>query len=334
MAEPLEVSIGLIEVGASLGIALAPDNGTDPDEVFKKADIALFHAKAEAPGQFRFFEPDMEAELLRMQSLKVDLAKALPKQQFELAYQPIVSLRTDSVESFETLIRWRHPDRGLVPPDQFIPIVEETGAIAEIGEWVLRRALSSARLWPEWTTVSINLSPGQFRGDGLQEMVRAAIERSGMPPRRLELEITESVLLQGSDRNLSVLHALRNMGVKIALDDFGTGYSSLGYLRTFPFTRVKVDRSFVRAIDTNRESRAIVKSVVDLASALGMQVTAEGIETRQELDCIRALGCDAAQGFFIGRPVPEGTERAALKKVTANMIWLTDRETRFPMERG
>jgi diguanylate cyclase (GGDEF)-like protein/PAS domain S-box-containing protein len=333
MAEPFELPVGPIEVSASIGIALAPENGTDPDELFKKADIALFNAKAVVPGKFCFFEPDMEAELLRMQSLKADLAKALPKKQFEVAYQPIISLRTNSVDGFETLIRWRHPDRGLVPPDQFIPIVEETGGISEIGEWVLDKALSSARLWPERTTVAVNLSPCQFRGDRLQEAVRAALAKSGVTPSRLELEITESVFLHGSDRNLSVLHSLRKMGVKIALDDFGVGYSSLAYLRTFPFTRVKVDRSFVTAIDTNSESRAIVKSVVDIASALGMEVTAEGVETRQELDCIRALGCDAVQGFFIGRPVPHGTELKSMDRVNRNMIWLTGNDTHLPIGR-
>jgi diguanylate cyclase (GGDEF)-like protein/PAS domain S-box-containing protein len=332
--EPYQLSVGSIEVGASMGIACAPENGTDPDEVFKKADIALFRTKAEAVGRCRFFEPEMEAELLRMQALKADLAKALPRQQFATAYQPVVSLRDDRVHGFETLIRWRHPERGMVPPDEFIPVVEETGAIIEIGKWVLEKALASASTWPEPIMVAVNLSPCQFRGDSLLQTVRDALARSAVSPRRLELEITESVLLHGSDRNLSLLHSLRAMGVMIALDDFGVGYSSLAYLRTFPFTRVKIDRSFIKGIDANEEASAIVKSVVDIAAAMGMQVTAEGIETRQELDCIRGLGCNAAQGYFIGRPVPEGSELEALEKVNTDMIWRAPRDPRLPVERA
>ncbi|MBB6357574.1 diguanylate cyclase (GGDEF)-like protein/PAS domain S-box-containing protein [Aminobacter aganoensis] len=330
IADPFEVSVGPIEMRASMGIALAPDNGRDPDEVFKKADIALFSAKAHDPGRFHFFEQEMEVELLRMQSLKADLAKALPKHQFETVYQPILSLRDNSVRGFETLIRWRHPERGMVPPDEFIPVIEETGAIADIGGWVLDEALRSAGNWPDRISVAVNLSPCQFRGEGLQHTVRAALAKSGVAPPRLELEITESVLLQGSERNLALLHSLRNMGVKIALDDFGVGYSSLSYLRTFPFTRVKIDRSFVKGIDANPQSIAIVKSVVDIAAAMGMQVTAEGIETRQEFDCIRTLGCDAVQGFFIGRPTARGTELAALEKVDADMIWRATGDSRLP----
>jgi EAL domain-containing protein (putative c-di-GMP-specific phosphodiesterase class I) len=274
----------------------------------------------------------MEAELLRTQALKADLAKALPKQQFETAYQPIVRLRDDSVHCFETVVRLRHPQRGMVPPDEFIPVVEEPGAIAEIGAWDLDEALRAAARWADYISVAVNLSPCQFRGDNLQQTVRDALARSHVSPSRLELEITETVLLHGSS-NLAVLHSLRDMGVNIALDDFGVGYSSLAYLRTFPFTCVKIDRSFVKGIQANPESMAIVKAVVDIAAAMRIQVTAEGIETRQELDCVRALGCDAVQGYFLGRPVPQGTELRALEKVDADMVWRMARDARLPLTR-
>jgi len=317
---PFPVSVGLAEVRSSIGIALAPCNGSEADEVFRKADIALFQAKGDQAGGYRFFEAAMEEDLLRVQAMKADLASAVARSQFETAFQPIVSLADDRVRGFEALVRWRHPERGLVSPEEFIPVAEETGAISHIGEWMLRRSLQAAACWPDRIGVAVNLSPSQFRS-GLAETVRDALRESGVDPARLELEITESVVLQDSERNLSILHALRGLGVGIALDDFGTGYSSLAYLRKFPFTRVKIDRSFMRGVDRDPEAQVIVRSVVDIGRGLGMQVTAEGIETRQELDCVRALGCDAAQGYFIGKPVLAGSEIAAMHKVDSDRIW-------------
>lgn len=284
------ISVGTINMRFSIGIAMAPADAVDPDELFKKADIALYRAKTQGGGGFCFFEAHMEKAVLERQSLKADLAKALPNSEFGLAFQPIIGLEEHRVRKFEALIRWQHPARGTISPDRFIPILEETGAINEIGAWVLERTCVAAAGWPSPVGVAVNLSPCQFRSSDLPAMVSSVLTRSGLAPDRLELEITESVLLNASEHNLSMLHSLRAIGVRIALDDFGTGYSSLGYLRKFPFTSIKIDRSFVSDVDQNSEARAIIRSIVNLGESLGMEVTAEGVETRQELDCVRALG--------------------------------------------
>ena len=291
-----------IRVAASVGIALASGAGDDPDEVFKRADIALYVAKARSRGGFRFFEPAMETGVKERQALRHDLADALARGEFSLAYQPIVDLATNSVCSFEALLRWTHPVRGPVTPDQFIAIAEETGQIVEIGDWVLRTACAEAARWPSSVSVAVNLSTKQFGSGDLIERIDAALSWSGLDPSRLELEITESVLLNDSRANLLTLKRLGAMGIRIALDDFGTGYSSLGYLQRFAFSKIKIDRSFIAGLPANDESQVIVRSVIGLGQSLGMRVTAEGVETAAQLDWIRT-GCDEAQGYLIGRPI-------------------------------
>jgi len=299
--KPHEVAGEAVLVGASAGISLS---GTrDPERLLKEADIALYVAKGEARGSFRIFEPAMEAGLNERQALRADLRLGLERNEFELHYQPIVDLKRGKVCGFEALLRWRHPRHGMIPPDRFIPLAEETGLILAIGDWVLNTACAEAAHWPEHISIAINLSTRQFRDNNLVDMISHALDRSGLAPSRLELEITESVLLKDSRANLITLRRLRENGIRIALDDFGTGYSSLGYLQRFPFSKIKIDRSFTSGLPQSEESQAIVRSVIGLGQALGMRVTAEGVENAAQLDWIRS-GCDEAQGFFLSKPVP------------------------------
>lgn len=298
---PHEVSGETALVGASAGISLS---GTrDPERLLKEADIALYAAKGDARGGFRIFEPAMEAGLNERQALRADLRVGLELRQFELHYQPIVDLKRGMVSGFEALLRWRHPRHGFVSPETFIPLAEETGLILAIGDWALHTACAEAATWPEEISVAINLSTRQFRDNNLVDIIEHALDRSGLPHSRLELEITETVLLKDSFANLITLRRLRESGIRIALDDFGTGYSSLGYLQRFPFSKIKIDRSFTSGLPQSEESQAIVRSVIGLGRALGMRVTAEGVENAAQLDWIRS-GCDEAQGYFLSRPVP------------------------------
>ena len=298
---PHEVSGETALVGASAGISLS---GTrDPERLLKEADIALYAAKGEARGGFRIFEPAMEAGLNERQALRADLRVGLELRQFELHYQPIVDLKRGLISGFEALLRWRHPRHGLVSPEIFIPLAEETGLILAIGNWALHTACAEAATWPGDISVAINLSTRQFRDNNLVDIIEHALDRSGLPHSRLELEITETVLLKDSHANLITLRRLRESGIRIALDDFGTGYSSLGYLQRFPFSKIKIDRSFTSGLPQSEESQAIVRSVIGLGRALGMRVTAEGVENADQLDWIRS-GCDEAQGYFLSRPVP------------------------------
>ena len=263
---------------------------TDPDQLLKNADLALYRAKAEGRGTFRFFEPEMDARMQARRALELDLRKALVNGEFELYYQPLVNLRADAIRGFEALLRWNHPERGLVPPAEFIPLAEETGLIVPIGEWVLRQACAEAATWPDDIKVAVNLSPVQFKSRNLVPDASSARWRaSGLPPARLELEITESVLLQDSDATLATLHQLRGLGVRIALDDFGTGYSSLSYLRSFPFDKIKIDRSFVSDLSRARATAwRSSRAVAGLGASLGMTTTAEGVETSEQLEQIRS----------------------------------------------
>jgi EAL domain-containing protein (putative c-di-GMP-specific phosphodiesterase class I) len=290
-----------VRVGASIGIAVA-GRATRPDELFKNADIALYAAKTEARGAHRFFEPSMHIELMQRQALRSDLANAIERGEFALAYQPLVDLRTDRVASFEALLRWNHPRRGPISPEEFIPVAEESGLIVPIGEWVLRQAAREAMRWPADVAVAVNLSPRQFATDGLADTVKRVLAETGLQASRLELEITETVLMRDSNTNLETLRRLRNAGVRIALDDFGTGFSSLGYLQRFPFSKIKIDRAFVSGLPGSEESQAIVRSVIGLGQSLGMKVTAEGVETPAQLAWVRN-GCDEAQGYLLSRPV-------------------------------
>jgi diguanylate cyclase (GGDEF)-like protein len=293
-----------VVVGASIGIAIAPTDAADSDQLLKNADMALYRAKADGRGIHRFFEPEMDARMQARHALEIDLRKAIVNGEFELYYQPLVRLETEQICGFEALIRWNHPTRGTIPPLQFIPLAEETGLIVPMGEWVLRQACAEAARWPSGIRVAVNVSPAQFRKPGLSQVVISALASSGLEATRLEVEITESVLLLNSESTLATLHQLRGLGVRISMDDFGTGYSSLSYLRSFPFDKIKIDGTFVHDLASSTDSMAIVRAVAGLGSSLRMTTTAEGIETRAELDHLKREGCTEGQGFLFGRPTP------------------------------
>ena len=293
----------LINIGASVGVAIAPDDGTDPDVLLKNADLALYRAKTDGRDTFRFFTPEMDARMRARRSLELDLRKALALHEFELVYQPQMNLETNQLVACEALMRWNHPSRGLVSPADFIPLAEEIGLIVSIGEWVVRTACNEAANWPQELCVAVNLSPAQFKSKKLVQAVASALSSSGLAPSRLELEITEGVLLQENEANLTTLHALRGLGLRISMDDFGTGYSSLSYLRSFPFDKIKIDRSFVSGGKSQEESMAIVRAIASLGASFGMTTVAEGVETPEQMSRIRHEGCTDVQGYLISRPV-------------------------------
>ncbi len=302
--QPFDLLGHAIATDTSIGIAIAPDDGADPDELLKNADMALYGAKADGRGTFRFFEPDMDARVKARRALENSLRMALVRGEFTLHYQPIMNLRENRIPCCEALIRWNHPERGLLAPSEFIPIAEETGLIVAIGEWVLRKACADAALWPNEIKVAVNLSPVQMTNPNVLSVVIGALAASGLPANQLELEITESVMMQNTEATLATLHRLRELGVKISMDDFGTGFSSLSYLRRFPFDKLKIDRSFISDLSKDEDALAIVRSVTAMAKSLRMITTAEGVETAEQLDQVRRLGCTEVQGFFIGRPQP------------------------------
>jgi predicted signal transduction protein with EAL and GGDEF domain len=283
-------------VGTSIGIAIGPEDGSTPMDLMKSADLALYRAKAEGRDGFRFFEPGMDEKARRRRLLEQGLRNAMDTDKLFLVYQPIVDLVSDRISGFETLIRWRSPEFGNVSPAEFIPIAEECKLIVPIGEWILHEATRQAATWPRDIRVSINLSPVQFRNRRLLATIVSALEHSRLPPYRLQIEITESTLLDAGEHTLAMLRDLRELGVRVALDDFGTGYSSLNYLRKFPFDKIKIDKSFVDDIDRKEQSCAIVRAIMDLTSALGMSTVAEGVETSSQLATLRDLGCDEIQG--------------------------------------
>jgi len=301
---PFDLDGNRVAVGASVGIAVAPQDGDDADRLLRCADMALYHAKGDGRGGHRFFESFMDAQIHARRAIQADLRDALPRSEFEMFYQPIFDIALNQICGYEALIRWRHPTRGMVSPAEFIPIAEETGMIIPIGEWVMRTACAEAARWPISAKVAVNLSPVQFRSPALAQMVSAALEESGLAPGRLELEITETALLRDNEAVLAALHRLRGLGVRIALDDFGTGYSSLGYLRSFPFDKIKVDQSFVRDMEIRPDCAAIVESVAHLATSLGMGATAEGVETEAQLRRVEEAGCTEAQGYYFDEPKP------------------------------
>jgi diguanylate cyclase (GGDEF)-like protein len=296
-----------VVIGTSIGIAVAPTDGSEPDQLLRNADMALYRAKSEGRGTYHFFQPEMDAQMQARHSVEVDLRKALAAEEFELYYQPLVDLASNSVCGFEALVRWNHPERGLVAPDEFIPVAEEIGLIVPIGDWVLQQACRDAAKWSDKITVAVNLSAAQFRNPTLALSVVSALGKSGLPASRLELEITETVLLQDSKSVLDVLHQIRALGVRISMDDFGTGYSSLSYLRSFPFDKIKIDRSFIRELGKENDCVAIIRAVTRLGHSLGMVTTAEGVETKAQLDILRAEGCTQAQGYLFSpaRPIAE-----------------------------
>jgi EAL domain-containing protein (putative c-di-GMP-specific phosphodiesterase class I) len=266
--------------------------------------MALYGAKADGRGVYRFFEPNMEARMKARRALELALRKALVNGEFELYYQPVVSLDNEDVLCCEALLRWNRPEHGMVAPADFIPVAEEIGLIVSIGEWVIRRACKEAASWPDHIRVAVNLSPTQLNSRTLLPTVLTALAAAQLPAHRLELEITEAVLMQNTEVTLRTLHSLRSLGIRISMDDFGTGYSSLSYLRSFPFDKIKIDRCFISGLGDSAESAAIVQAVAGLAQSLRMTTTAEGVETRAQLDRVRALGCTDVQGYFYSRPVP------------------------------
>jgi diguanylate cyclase (GGDEF)-like protein len=301
---PYDLDGHQVIVGTSVGIAVAPTDSNQPDQLMKNADLALYRAKANGGGAFRFFEAEMDARMQARHALELDLRKAVVNGEFELFYQPVIDVKTGQINSFEALIRWHHPERGMIAPLEFIPVAEETGLIVQIGEWVLRRACSEAVRWPKHITIAVNLLPAQFKSRNLVPMVINALAASGLPATRLELEITELVLVQENEGAFATLHQLRDLGIKIAMDDFGTGYSSLGYLRSFPFDKIKIDQSFIRDLPGKLESLAIVRAVVGLSSSLGITTIAEGVETKEQLASVTAEGCNEFQGYLISWPKP------------------------------
>jgi diguanylate cyclase (GGDEF)-like protein len=304
MSEPFDLDGHQAVIGASVGIAVGPSDGLKPDRLLRNADLALYRAKGDGRGTFRFFEAAMDLQMQTRRIMERDLRKALPAGEFELYYQPVVNLASGDISGFEALIRWNHPEQGLVSPAAFIPLAEETSFIVPMGEWVIRQACATAAQWPGDLSVAVNISAAQFRYPGLMQVIVGALATSGLQPTRLEIEITETVLLQNRETTLAVLHQLRELGVRIAMDDFGTGYSSLTYLQCFPFDKIKIDRSFVKDITENAGSLNIVRAVAALAKGMGMTATAEGIETREQLDRITCEGCTEMQGFLFSRPLP------------------------------
>ncbi|WP_158671449.1 bifunctional diguanylate cyclase/phosphodiesterase [Bradyrhizobium guangdongense] len=304
ISAPYEIDDHQIVIGVSIGISLSPQDGSNPDELLKNADLALYRAKADGRGTYRFFETGMDARAQARRLMEMDLRAALQRDEFHVYYQPIRDVASGRVVAFEALLRWNHPQRGLIAPISFIPLAEETGLIVQLGELVLRSACTDAATWPDDVDVAVNLSPVQFKSPHLIGSVTEALAASGLDARRLELEITESVLLQNSEATLTTLHELRAMGVRISLDDFGTGYSSLSYLRSFPFDKIKIDRSFVSELATREDSMAIIRAVTGLGRSLGIITTAEGVENDVQLELLRREGCTQAQGYLFSRPRP------------------------------
>jgi len=308
--EPFECLGHQLSTDASIGIALAPGHGVDLDQILKNADLAMYAAKSAGRRTYRFFEPEMDAQVKARRRLELDLRQAIADQALEVYYQPCVSLADNTITGCEALVRWRHPERGMISPAEFIPIAEETGLINELGEWVLETACTEATKWPDDVRLAVNVSPVQFRSGTLALKIVTVLAQSGLPASRLELEITEAVLIRDDDAALAILHQLRGIGVRIALDDFGTGYSSLSYLQRFPFDKIKIDRCFVSDIAEPNGSSCIVRAVVNIAAERHMTTTAEGVETEQQRELLRALGCSEMQGYLFSPPKPAAEIRS------------------------
>jgi predicted signal transduction protein with EAL and GGDEF domain len=296
--KPYDCAGHLLTTDASIGIALAPQDGDDLDQLLKNADLAMYAAKADGRRTSRFFETGMDARVRALRTLELDLRQAIADGGLELHYQPLVSLADNKITGCEALLRWRHPARGLISPAEFIPVAEDTGMINPLGEWVLTTACTEAASWPDHIKIAVNVSPVQFRSEAFALKVVAALAASGLPAHRLELEITEAVLIRDDETALAMLHQLRALGVRIALDDFGTGYSSLSYLQRFPFDKIKIDRSFIKDITEPGGSACIVQAVVSIATARHMTTAAEGVETQAQRDALRSLGCNEMQGYL------------------------------------
>jgi diguanylate cyclase (GGDEF)-like protein/PAS domain S-box-containing protein len=305
ISDPFLLDEHSVVIGASIGIAMSPGDGDESEKLLKNADLALSRAKNDSRGTFSFFEAGMDARAQARRKIETELREAIHNDALRPYYQPLVDLSTGRITGFEALVRWPHPERGMISPAEFIPVAEETGLISAVGGLMLRRACADAAQWPDEIRVAVNLSPLQFRVGNLLSLVMETLKQSGLPARRLELEITETLLLEKSSEVLATLHALRSLGVRISMDDFGTGYSSLSYLRSFPFDKIKIDQSFVRDLASNPDAQAIVRSIISLGKGLGVTITAEGVETEAELVCLRNEGCHEGQGFLFSRPRPQ-----------------------------
>ncbi|HUD29980.1 MAG TPA: EAL domain-containing protein, partial [Novosphingobium sp.] len=316
--QPYSIDGARVTIGASVGIALCPDDGTTSEALIRNADLALYAAKGNGRGRHHFYNEDLHADARERQQLEEDLRDAIASGALELHYQPQVRTTSERITGFEALLRWKHPVHGYMSPARFVPVAEETGLVAQIGEWALRTACRDLAGWPEEVRVAVNVSPLQFANPALPTIVTQAIATAGISPSRLELEITESVFLGEDKSTESMFAALKGIGVRLALDDFGTGYSSLGYLKKAPFDKIKIDQSFVRgATVPGSRNGAIISSIVSLAEALGMETTAEGVETLDELDLVRVLGCSHVQGYIYERPM---TSEAASAKLAESLV--------------
>lgn len=317
LSAPCRVEDHDIQIGASVGIAISERGLENPEYLLKSADLAMYRAKAEGRGAFRLFDPEMDATAQARRQLEIDLRAAVSRGEFEVYYQPLIDVKTRRVSSFEALARWRHPTRGAIEPAEFIPVAEDTGLILQLGEWVLREACEAAMKWPARITVAVNISPVEFQRGDVVRAVQNALSASGLPPSRLEIEITETVLLEKTTKSVATLARLRDLGVRISMDDFGTGFSSLSYLRSYPFDKIKVDRSFVRDLSSDDRSRTIVSAITGLGMRFGMRTTAEGVETEEQLEWLTAEGCNEVQGRLFSMPVPAEEVLSLLASMTA-----------------
>jgi diguanylate cyclase (GGDEF)-like protein len=315
VSQPHDIDGHDVTVGASIGVAIARPGEISTENLLKSADLAMYSAKSEGRGTYRIFDPQMDAMVQTRRSLERDMRTALAQGGFELYYQPLVNLQTKRVTAFEALMRWNHKERGAVPPSEFIPVAEDMGLIVQLGEWALRHACMEAVAWPDDIRVCVNLSPLQFSKCNLVSTVVSALASSGLPASRMELEITESVLLEKSERNIAILNQLRKLGVRISMDDFGTGYSSIGYLRSFPFDKIKIDQSFVRDLLVDKGSLAIVRAIASLGVSFGMITTAEGVETEEQMRCLNLEGCIEVQGYLYSKPIEANQVTSVLARL-------------------
>ena len=305
ITRPMRIDGHRLEIASSMGIAVLPDDGEDVDTLMQGADLALYHSKVNGRKQISFFDPAMTRELVRRREIESELRLALQRDELSVFFQPIIDLKSGRIRAFEALVRWFHPEKGEMRPDEFIPVAEETGAIITLGNWVTAQAAKAAAAWPEEITIAVNLSPVQIKAPGAALGILNALRDARLDPRRLELEITETVLLDHSQNTAQFINELSNAGVRFALDDFGTGYSSLSYLNKYPFSKIKVDRSFVSGINAGKKSDAIIRAVSGMAATLGMEIVAEGLETIEQVEAVRAAGCTMGQGYYYSRAVPD-----------------------------
>jgi diguanylate cyclase (GGDEF)-like protein len=305
LSRPFRISGNRIGTGASMGVALLPDDGPDIETVMQSADLALYHAKVGGRNQLRFFDPSMTRDLVRKKEIETELRSAILRDELSIFFQPIVDLKTGRIRTFEALVRWFHPEKGELRPDEFIPVAEETGVIITLGNWITAQAAKAAAQWPEDVTLAVNLSPLQIRAPGAALGILNALRDAGLPPHRLELEVTESLFMDDSENTARFMQELSAQGVNFALDDFGTGYSSLGYINNFPFKKIKVDRSFVSGPHIGRKSDAIIRAVAEMGSTLEMEIVAEGLETLEQVQAVSAAGCTLGQGYYFSRAVPD-----------------------------